>query len=55
MLTHIHTHTQIKNMSRKEKSKLKKGIDKMTKFIVSNVIDGLKIKLVERCQFKVNQ
>ena len=35
------------DMSQKEKS--------LEEFIVSNIIDGIKIKLTERCQFKVNQ
>ena len=27
----------------------------LTEFIVSNIIDGIKIKLIERCQFEMNQ
>ena len=39
-------------MSQKEYQNWRKVL---TESIVSNVIDGVKIKLLERCQFKMNQ
>ena len=46
------TPTSKSNMLQKENQNWRKVL---TKFFVPNVIDRIKIKLIERCHFKVNQ